>query len=86
MDEAYMSLVDDAALIAVAPDGGDAAYDFVNLCLFLDIEPQATLGLLITGREGCGMIGMVFFDDNGIPYLTEKGAMWLVAGKVGLAL
>jgi hypothetical protein len=76
MDEAYMSLVDAAA------KNVDATYDFVNTCLFLDVDPQGTLGLLITGRDSCGMIGMLLFDGHGIPYLTEKGAVWLATGKV----
>ena len=74
--EAYIALLGQAALIR------PRVYDFVNTCLFLDIDPQSTLALLVTAIDNVGMIGMVFFDDAGIPYLTEKGALWLATGKL----
>jgi hypothetical protein len=77
--EAYIALLDQAALI---PNHGPRIYDFANTCLFLEVDPQSTLQLLVAAIDNVGMIGMVFFDDHGIPYLTEKGAVWLATGKV----
>ena len=77
--DAFIALLDQAARI---PNPGPNVYDFVNTCLFLDIDPQSTLALLVAAIDNVGMIGMVFFDDQGIPYLTEKGAVWLATGKV----
>ena len=78
--EPFITLLDQAALI---PNPGvPAVYDFVNTCLFLDIDPRSTLALLVAAIDNVGMIAMVFFDDNGIPYLTQKGAVWLATGKL----